>query len=49
MTVWTLFVHTAGLGLPVAAKAVSATMPLHATASAIGARRHARTGARDMR
>ena len=49
ITVWTLFVHTAGFGLPVAAKAVSATIPVQAIASAIGASRNARAGAREVR
>jgi hypothetical protein len=49
ITVSTRFVHTAGLGLPVAAYAVSATMPVKAMASASGASLHARIGAAAVR
>src|SRR4029077_2988170 len=45
ITVSTRFVQTAGFGLPVAAKPVSARMPVSAMARATGANRHARTGA----
>jgi hypothetical protein len=45
MTVSTRFVQTAGLGLPVAANAVRARMPVNAMASISGASRHTRMGA----
>jgi len=44
MTVSTRFVQTAGFGLPVAANAVRARMPVNAMASATGASRQARMG-----